>query len=168
MGAGKSTVGRALAKRLGWAFIDTDHEVEALTGVRIPIIFDIEGELGFRKREAQIIAESTLREHLVLGTGGGAILDPDNRQLLRTRGHVVYLNASPEELYNRTRHDKKRPLLQTDDPRQRLYELTEQRHSLYLETAHTVVETGRQPIHDVVETVVKALGLTAHSPCGGG
>ena len=163
MGAGKSTVGRALAKRLGWDFVDADHEIEAVTGVRIPVIFEIEGESGFRKREAMVIDDITQRPHVVLGTGGGAVLLPENRENLRQRGHVVYLKASVEELYQRTRHDKGRPLLQTPNPLKRLQELAELRHPLYMEVAHTVVETGRQPIHSVVNTIVQLLNLREHT-----
>ncbi len=159
MGAGKSTVGRALAKRLGWDFVDADHEIEHVTGVKIPVIFEIEGEIGFRKREAQVIDDITLRPHTIVGTGGGAVLLQENRTHMRERGHVVYLKASVEELYQRTRHDKGRPLLQTPNPRQRIKELADARHPLYLEVAHTVIETGRQPVHSVVNQIIQVLNL---------
>lgn len=163
MGAGKSTVGKALAKRLGRQFIDTDHEIEAVTGVKIPVIFEIEGESGFRRREHQVLEEVSGRSNLILGTGGGIVLNEDNRKLLKSRGHVVYLMASAEELYNRTRHDKGRPLLQTLNPKERLKELCDQRDPLYREIAHTVIETGRQPVHVVVQTIIKALKLSTRT-----
>src|SRR5690554_2872722 len=116
MGAGKSTVGRFLAERLGYEFIDSDHEIEARTGVTIPMIFDIEGEAGFRQREMTVIDELTQRPNIVLATGGGVVLAEDNRRALRSRGFVIYLRSSVESLVQRTKNDRNRPLLQTDDP----------------------------------------------------
>lgn len=146
MGAGKTTVGRLLAKQLGKTFIDADHEIEARTGVKIPVIFEIEGEEGFRRREEAVIAELTQLNDIVLGTGGGAVLSPKNRELLHSRGIVVYLRGTPEQLYERTRHDRNRPLLQTADPLARLRELYAQRDPLYREIADLVVDTGRQSV----------------------
>lgn len=146
MGAGKTTVGKLLAKQLGKAFIDSDHEIEVRTGVRIPVIFEIEGEAGFRKREEAVIADLVKRPDIVLGTGGGAVLSAHNRELLRTHGTVVYLRGTPEQLYERTRHDRGRPLLQTEDPLARLRELYAQRDPLYREIADLVVDTGRQGV----------------------
>ena len=146
MGAGKTTVGKLLAKQLGKAFIDSDHEIEVRTGVRIPVIFEIEGEAGFRKREEAVIADLVKRPDIVLGTGGGAVLSAYNRELLRTHGTVVYLRGTPEQLYERTRHDRGRPLLQTEDPLARLRELYAQRDPLYREIADLVVDTGRQGV----------------------
>jgi shikimate kinase len=146
MGAGKTTVGKLLAKQLDKTFVDADHEIEARTGVKIPVIFEIEGEAGFRKREEAVIAELAGRSGIVLGTGGGAVLSPRNRELLRSRGIVVYLRGSPEQLYERTRHDRNRPLLQTADPLARLRELYAQRDPLYREIADLVVDTGRQSV----------------------
>jgi shikimate kinase len=140
MGAGKTTVGRQLAKRLQRRFLDSDHEIEARTGVRIPVIFEIEGEGGFRRRETQVLAELSHEQGLVLATGGGAVLAPENRQCLRDSGIVVYLHAPPEVLYERTRHDRNRPLLQVDDPLTTLKLLYDQRDPLYRETAHLVVD----------------------------
>jgi shikimate kinase len=140
MGAGKTTVGRQLAKRLHRRFRDSDHEIEARTGVRIPVIFEIEGEAGFRKRETQVLAELARETGLVLATGGGAILAPDNRRCLRESGLVVYLSATPEVLFERTRHDRNRPLLHVDDPQAKLRELYAQRDPLYREAAHLVVQ----------------------------
>mgnify|MGYP003401643610 CR=1 FL=1 len=150
MGAGKSTVGRHLAKRLGKSFIDSDNEIERRTGVKIPVIFDIEGEAGFRLREQQVIHELTDRQDIVLATGGGAVLNPENREDLHTRGTVIYLRANVDDLFARTRRDKNRPLLQTPDPRARLTELFLQRDPLYKEIAHIVIDTGRQSVNTLL------------------
>lgn len=143
-GAGKTTVGRALSRRLGRPFHDSDHEVESRTGVRVPIIFEIEGEAGFRRRESEAIERLTGMSNIVLATGGGVILDPHNREYLKSRGFVIYLHAAPRELWRRTRHDRTRPLLQGSDLKARLEELYARRDPLYRETADLVVETGRQ------------------------
>ncbi|MEO8040472.1 MAG: shikimate kinase [Betaproteobacteria bacterium] len=150
MGAGKTSVGKMLAKRLGKIFHDSDHVIEARTGVRIPVIFEIEGEAGFRARETAIIDELSGLENIVLATGGGAVLDPATRAVLRTRGTVVYLRASVDELWNRTRHDRNRPLLQTVDPRARLAQLHDQRDPLYREVAHIVIDTGTQSLKSLI------------------
>lgn len=142
MGAGKTTVGLQLAKRLHRRFADADHEIESRTGVRIPVIFEIEGESGFRRREAQVIEALSREHHLVLATGGGAVLDPANRACLRETGLVVYLHATPETLFERTHRDRNRPLLQVTDPLLKLRELFEQRDPLYRETAHLIIESG--------------------------
>ena len=140
MGAGKTTVGRQLAKRLGRVFYDTDHEIVERTGVAIPTIFEIEGEEGFRRREAQTLRELTATDNVVLATGGGAVLREENRRCLHDTGWVVYLNVPPLLLYQRTRHDKNRPLLQVANPLARLEELYAVRDPLYRETAHFVVD----------------------------
>lgn len=159
MGAGKTTVGRAVARRLDRPFFDSDHEIEARTGARIPVIFELEGEAGFREREAQVIAELSSREAIVLATGGGAVLRPDNRELLHTRGIVVYLRANPHDLWLRTRKDKNRPLLQTDDPKAKLEALYDIRDPLYRECAHFVVETGRPSVNGLVNMVLMQLEM---------
>ncbi len=144
MGAGKTTVGRQLARQLNLVFHDADQELEERTGVRIPVIFDIEGEAGFRAREEAVIHELCRLEGIVLATGGGAVLSAANRAALKNNGVVVYLRGSPEQLYERTRHDRNRPLLQTADPLARLRELYAQRDLYYREVADVVVDTGRQ------------------------
>ena len=146
MGAGKTSVGKLLARRLGKAFYDCDHEIERATGVRVPVIFDIEGEAGFRARECRILAELVQRSHVVLATGGGVVLSEDNRKLLKEHGTVVYLCASPQDLWRRTRHDRNRPLLQTADPLGKLIDLYKQRDPLYREVADLVVDTGNQSV----------------------
>ncbi len=153
MGAGKTTVGRQLAKRLGRRFVDADHEIEARTGVRIPTIFEIEGEAGFRRREAEAIDALTQEHGLVLATGGGAVLDPANRRRLKESGLVVYLRVLPLLLYERTRHDRNRPLLQVADPLARLEELFAQRDPLYREVADVVIDTSSGGVGSLVRRV---------------
>ncbi len=150
MGSGKTTVGRLLARRLHLSFVDSDHEIEAHTGVRISTIFEVEGESGFRLREADMIARLTQRQGIVLATGGGAILNVHTRQLLQARGLVIYLRADPEQLWLRTRHDRQRPLLQTAHPKARLQELYAQRDPLYREIAHLIIDTGQQSVPRLV------------------
>ncbi len=150
MGSGKTTVGRLLARRLHLGFVDSDHEIEAHTGVRISTIFEVEGESGFRLREADMIARLTQRQGIVLATGGGAILNVHTRQLLQARGLVIYLRADPEQLWLRTRHDRQRPLLQTAHPKARLQELYAQRDPLYREIAHLIIDTGQQSVPRLV------------------
>ena len=144
MGAGKTTVGRMLARRLKLRFFDSDHEIEARCGVKIPVIFEIEGEAGFRAREAQAIAELTALEGIVLATGGGVVQCAGNRERLAASGTVIYLRARPEDLYERVRHDRNRPLLATPDPLARMRSLYAERDPLYREAADLVVETGEQ------------------------
>jgi shikimate kinase len=159
MGSGKTTIGRQLATQLGKRFVDADQEIEKRTGVSIPTIFDIEGEEGFRCREAAVIDELTREQGVVLATGGGAVLREENRAALQSRGTVVYLKADLDTLCERTRRDRNRPLLQTADPRGRIAELLEQREPIYLGLADIVVETGqRSPAH-VARDIVNRLKL---------
>ncbi len=163
MGAGKTTVGRLLAKHYGCGFFDSDHEIEARTGVKIPVIFEIEGEAGFRRREETAIAELTKLDGVVLATGGGAVLSPANREALGRNGVVIYLRGTPEHLYERTRHDRNRPLLQTGNPLERLRDLYKQRDPLYREIADVVVDTGRQSVSAMTRTLFGKLDLLRHS-----
>lgn len=142
MGAGKTSIGRQLAKRLQRRFVDVDHEIEAQTGVRIPTIFEIEGETGFREREAQTIVNLAQQDGLVLATGGGAVLREANRRCLSDTGVVIYLRVPPQTLYERTRHDRNRPLLQVENPLQRIEELYVQRDPLYREIADITMDSG--------------------------
>ncbi|MBA2350892.1 MAG: shikimate kinase [Burkholderiales bacterium] len=144
MGAGKTSVGRVLARRLGKTFRDCDHEVVQRTGATIPLIFEIEGEAGFRTRETAVLSELTHLRNIVLATGGGVILREENRALLKRSGCVVYLRATAHELWQRTRHDKNRPLLQIADPQARLAELYAARDPLYIEVADIVIDSSRQ------------------------
>ncbi|OZI15849.1 shikimate kinase [Bordetella genomosp. 7] len=157
MGAGKTTIGRGLARVLGREFIDLDHELEARCGVRVPVIFEIEGEGGFRKREAAALDQCTQRRGIVLATGGGAVLAPENRRLLRERGVVVYLRATVDELYRRTSRDRNRPLLANADPRGTLRDLMTQREPLYDEVADLVVDTGTMPVSHLVKSLLPLL-----------
>jgi len=168
MGAGKSTVGRRLAAALGRSFVDADRELEQRCGVSIATIFELEGEAGFRRREAAVIAELSARPGLVVATGGGVVLLPENRERLRERGVVVYLCASAQDLWHRLRNDKVRPLLRTPDPRRRIAELVEQRDPIYRDCAHLVVTTGRQPADRVVARIQQALGVADEPPAGPG
>ena len=157
MGAGKSTVGRLLADKLHYEFVDSDHQIEARTGATIPMIFDIEGEAGFRDREEAMIDELTQQSLTVLATGGGAVERELNRQHLLSRGFVVYLQSSVESLIQRTKHDRSRPLLQTENPEQVLRDLMERREPWYLETADLVIATQQVSVHRVVKKIYDAL-----------
>ena len=157
MGAGKTTAGRQLAAELAKTFHDTDHEIERRTGVRISLIFEIEGETGFRLREKQVVDQLTQLAHVVLATGGGVVLDPDNRRCLSTRGLVVYLHGQPKDLWHRTRHDKSRPLLQNTDPLEKLQSLYQQRDPLYREVADIVIDTGRQSARALLNQLLPQL-----------
>ncbi|MGD2055418.1 MAG: shikimate kinase AroK [Gammaproteobacteria bacterium] len=154
MGAGKSTIGRQLSRQLKMPFHDSDREIERRTGVDIPLIFEFEGEAGFRKRETAVIDELTRLPNIILATGGGAILDADNRQHLKQRGQVIYLHTSVDQQLARTARDRNRPLLQTGNPRQRLAELMHTREPLYREIADLVIETDGRRVRDVVREIV--------------
>lgn len=167
MGAGKTTVGKLLAKRLNKTFIDSDHEIERRTGVNIPLIFEVEGEAGFRARETAVIEELSGQKNIVLATGGGAVLSRQNRDNLSRNGTVIYLRARVEDLWQRTRHDKNRPLLQTADPQARLQELFAQRDPLYREIADIVMDSGAQSVHALVHQIeeqLKQLHASATKP----
>lgn len=155
MGAGKSTIGRQLAETLGMAFDDTDLEIQRRTGVDIPTIFEYEGEEGFRARERQVVDDLTQVDNQVLATGGGVILDPDNRRNLSARGLVVYLYCTPEQQYERTYRDRNRPLLQTEDPKARLEALMAVRDPLYRETSDLVVSTERRSAAAVTRDIIR-------------
>lgn len=157
MGAGKTTIGRILARKLGKRFVDSDHEIEARTGASIPWIFEIEGEASFRRREAEVIRDLTMQRGIVMATGGGAVMNPDNRAFLMERGTVIYLRANVNSIMTRTSHDKNRPLLQTADPRKKIEELSIQREPLYMEVAHVVIDTGRPNVQSMVQTILMQL-----------
>ena len=162
MGSGKTAVGRVLARLHGQSFIDADAEIERRTGVDIPFIFEQEGEAGFREREQAVIDDLTRWQGIVLATGGGAVTRPENRDCLRRRGVVIYLQASVAQQVERTQHSRHRPLLQTADPAARLADLMAVREPLYRSTAHLMVATDRRKVAAVAEAIMEALvGLGA-------
>ncbi|WP_455198474.1 shikimate kinase AroK [Kaarinaea lacus] len=154
MGAGKTTIGKQLAQQLGREFYDSDRVIEEHTGADIPLIFELEGEEGFRKREKNMLLELTQKENIVLATGGGAVLDPVNRKQLKKSGFIIYLNAPLSQLITRTSKDKSRPLLQTDDPGKKLQEIMEVRDPLYREVADAIIETDGSPVRNVVKKLM--------------
>lgn len=157
MGVGKSTIGRLLAAQLNMPFFDSDREIEFVTGADIPWIFDVEGEKGFRIREARMIDTLTQREGIILATGGGAILSAESRQYLHSRGIVVYLRASVVQQLERTGKDKNRPLLQTENPLAKIKELIKIREPLYRETAHVTIDTSRRGPRSVNTEIIRQL-----------
>ena len=157
MGAGKTTMGRQLAKKLHLDFFDSDKIIEERTGATIPLIFELEGEAGFRQREQLVIDELTQKTNIVLATGGGAVLRAENRQHLKSRGTVIYLHSDIAHLMERIRHDKNRPLLQTPDPEAKLRELMKQREPLYRESAHITINTGDVSIRAAIQAILDRL-----------
>ena len=157
MGAGKTTVGRALARRLKMEFFDSDREIESLCGVSIPTIFEYEGEKGFRDRESRMIEDLTNRSPIILATGGGSILRAENRKLLSERGLVIYLHVTLNEQFNRISHDKNRPLLQTPNPRETLKKIMEERAPIYESLADLRVNSNGRNMRYVVEKILRYL-----------
>ena len=157
MGAGKTSVGRMLAKRMHKDFYDSDVEIESDTGVKIPVIFDIEGEPGFRAREEKMIEKLAAMNNIILATGGGAVLSTTNRSLLKKHGRVIYLRATPADLWRRTRRDRNRPLLQTANPLETLKTLHAQRDPLYAEIAALIVDTGAQSVSTLASRIQQLL-----------
>ena len=163
-GSGKSTVGRQLARKLGVGFVDCDQGIELRIGGAIKDYFASHGESAFRDLESQVIDDMTRTACGVLATGGGAVLREANRQLLRERTHVIYLRVQPEEIYRRLRHDQQRPLLQVDDPKQKIMQLFEERDPHYQAAAHFVIETSRPRIPTMVNMIVTQLELAGLWP----
>lgn len=157
MGAGKTTIGKLIAKNLGKTFYDTDQVIEQRTGVKIATIFELEGEVGFRKREAATIEELSGLNNIVMATGGGAVIAEENRAMLKQHGYVIYLRANVHELWMRMRNDKHRPLLQNVDVRKRLEQLYQARNPLYTETASLIIDTGNQPVANILHQIESAL-----------
>jgi len=157
MGTGKTTIGAQLARLLEYDFVDAVQEIERRTGASVALIFDVEGEAGFRARETRIIDELTLRERIVLATGGGAVLADDNRHWLAERGFVVYLRTSVDTLIKRMRYDTSLPLLQTADPERTLRDIIEAREPLYSGIADLVIDTGRLSVRQVVKRITSNL-----------
>ena len=156
MGAGKTTIGRTVARQLGRPFFDTDHEIESRCGVRITTIFELEGEDGFRRRETRVLDELTQRS--------GIVLRPENREMLRARGHVIYLDAALPDLWRRVRRNRNRPLLQVDNPRARLEALFCERDPLYREIAHLIMPAHAGTVAQAAANVLALLGLPADTP----
>ncbi len=157
MGAGKTTIGRLVAKRLDKDFYDSDHEIESRTGADIPWIFEIEGEEGFRKRETTIITELCELENIVLSTGGGVILSQDNCKQLKDNGIVIYLKSSAEKLLKRIQTDKRRPLLQTDDKLGRIRDILKEREPMYESLADEIIMTDRQTVNQIVKQILNKI-----------
>ncbi len=157
MGVGKSTVGKKLASRMGVSFIDCDQELERRNGVTVTTIFDIEGEAGFRKRETRLLEEFVEKDMGIIATGGGVVTQEINRILLKQKGCVIYLNASVDLLWSRLRYCKNRPLLETDNPKERLQMLFNQRDPLYREVADTIVDVGKGSALNTVRKIEHAL-----------
>lgn len=162
MGAGKTTIGKQLAKSLKWPFYDSDKAIEENTGVDIPTIFEFEGEAGFREREQKMIRQLTQMRGIVLATGGGAILLEENRRLLHENGFVVYLQCSIARILERTRRDTQRPLLKTDNPKERLESLFKEREPLYLSCADFKIDTGVMPSKAVVNRILEQFKARNH------
>jgi shikimate kinase len=158
-GSGKTTIGRQMGRRLGLPFLDSDSVIEQRLGCSIREFFDREGEERFRDIEQNVLDDLSKYHHGVLSTGGGAVLRPLNRQNLHTRGKVVYLRSTPEEVFRRLKHDMQRPLLQVDDPQEKLRALFNVRDPLYRETAHFIFETGRPSINRLLNTIIAELDL---------
>ncbi len=158
MGAGKTTIGRSLAKKLDFIFVDSDREIEARTGVSIPTVFEIEGENGFRKREVQVIADLSRQSGQIIATGGGVVLRAENRTSMGASGFVVYLNVPPHTLWERTRKDRNRPLLHVEDPLLRLKELYAERDPFYREVADLVIDGGHTNAQGVLQLLIKEIG----------
>ena len=157
MGAGKTAIGKELARQLHLDFLDADQEIERRTGVDIPLIFEKEGEAGFRRREREVIAELTQQDALVLATGGGAVLDPANREALKSRGRVIYLQASLDAQAARTAQNRNRPLLHTEDREAKLKQLFELRRPLYESLADLTVDTDSGQVRQITQRIIKEL-----------
>lgn len=157
MGSGKSTIGNIMAKKLNREFQDSDHYIEDKTGVDISRIFDIEGEQGFRDRESNALSELLNQENRVIATGGGSIMRAENQALLRSKGYIIFLDTSVNQQMQRLSRDKKRPLLQTENPRERLETLLEERRPIYLELADQAVKTDRRQARKLASDIIKLL-----------
>ena len=154
MGAGKTTVGKQLSRALGRPFYDSDKEIEKRTGASIPLIFELEGETGFRRRETAILEELSHSQNTIIATGGGAILSEYNQDLMKQHGYVIYLAAPIEQLVKRTAKDKNRPLLQTEDPKKKITEILNIRAPIYNATANAVIDTQKKSVKKIVNEIL--------------
>ena len=162
MGTGKTTIGRQLAKNLSVSFYDSDHEIEKRTGVKISIIFEIEGEEGFRRRETQILNELSQMNNIVLSTGGGAVTKAENRKTLKNNGHIIYLKSSPEILFKRTADDKNRPLLQTDDRLSQIRKILAEREPIYIEMADEIIDSEKKSSKQIIQKILEQIDNENH------
>lgn len=157
MGAGKTTIGKQLAKKLSKQFYDSDYEIEQHTGADIPLIFELEGEEGFRKRETQVLSELVSLKNIVLSTGGGAVMEPDNRKMLADNGIIIYLKSTAEKLFSRTTGDKRRPLLQTDDRLSKIKKILEEREHVYISLANEIIDTQELSIKQITQRIIELI-----------
>jgi shikimate kinase len=157
MGAGKTTIGRQLAKKLSLRFYDSDHEIEKRTGVKISLIFEIEGEEGFRRRETQVIRELSQMNNIVLSTGGGAVTQAENREVLNSNGYIIYLKSSPEMLFKRTADDKRRPLLQGDNRLEQIKKILSEREPVYIEMADEIINSEKMSIKQIIQKIFEQI-----------
>ncbi|MDX2503938.1 MAG: shikimate kinase AroK [Gammaproteobacteria bacterium] len=157
MGAGKTTIGRQIARLFKFDFFDSDREIEQRTGASIPLIFELEGEEGFRRREQEVISQLCNKTHIVLATGGGAVLKKENQLALKRSGTIVYLCAGIDDLLARTAKDKNRPLLQTDNPREKLQTILNEREPIYRELADIILKTNKMTVHMAVKELTARL-----------
>jgi shikimate kinase len=162
MGTGKTTIGRQLAKNLSVSFYDSDHEIEKRTGVKIALIFEIEGEEGFRRRETQILNELSQMNNIVLSTGGGAVTKAENRKTLKNNGHIIYLKSSPEILFKRTADDKNRPLLQTDNRLIQIRKILAEREPIYIEMADEVIDSEKKSSKQIIQKILEQIDNENH------
>jgi len=162
MGTGKTTIGRQLAKNLSVSFYDSDHEIEKRTGVKISIIFEIEGEEGFRRRETQILNELSQMNNIVLSTGGGAVTKAENRKTLKNNGHIIYLKSSPEILFKRTADDKNRPLLQTDNRLIQIRKILAEREPIYIEMADEIIDSEKKSSKQIIQKILEQIDNENH------
>lgn len=153
MGAGKTTIGRQLAKKLSIDFYDSDYEIEKRTGVKISLIFEIEGEEGFRRRETQVLRELSQMNKIVLSTGGGALIQAENREVLRNNGYIIYLKSSPDMLFKRTSGDKRRPLLQGENRLEQIRKILTEREPAYIEMADEILDSEKMSIKQIIQKI---------------
>ena len=159
MGAGKTTIGRQLAKRLSIRFYDSDHEIEERTGVKISLIFEIEGEEGFRRRETEVIRELSLMNNIVLSTGGGVVSQAENREILKGNGYIIYLKSSPEMLFKRTADDKRRPLLQGSNRLEQIRKILTEREPAYIEMADEIIDSEKMSIKQIIQKILEQINI---------
>jgi len=157
MGAGKTTIGRQLAKKLSLQFYDSDHEIENRTGVKISLIFEIEGEEGFRRRETQVLRELSQLDNIVLSTGGGAVTQAENREVLNKSGFIIYLKSSPEMLFKRTAGDKRRPLLQGENRLEQISKILNEREPFYIDMADEIIDSEKLSIKQIIQKILKQI-----------